>query len=49
MTQIAAARTFTIYEDTRELLKTRQESKAARSICAVVIRGDKIISRKPPL
>jgi UDP-3-O-[3-hydroxymyristoyl] N-acetylglucosamine deacetylase / 3-hydroxyacyl-[acyl-carrier-protein] dehydratase len=45
MTQIAAARTFTIYEDIEELLKLGK-IKGGSLDCAVVIRGDKIISKE---
>lgn len=44
--QIAAARTFTIYEDIEELLKLGK-IKGGSLDCAVVIRGDKIISKEP--
>ncbi len=46
MTQIAAARTFTIYEDIEELLKLGK-IKGGSLDCAVVIRGEKIISKEP--
>lgn len=46
MTQIAAARTFTIYEDIEELLKMGK-IKGGSLDCAVVIKGDKIISKEP--
>jgi UDP-3-O-[3-hydroxymyristoyl] N-acetylglucosamine deacetylase/3-hydroxyacyl-[acyl-carrier-protein] dehydratase len=46
MTQVAAARTFTIYEDIEELLKLGK-IKGGSLDCAVVIRGDKIISKEP--
>ncbi|HYP17349.1 MAG TPA: bifunctional UDP-3-O-[3-hydroxymyristoyl] N-acetylglucosamine deacetylase/3-hydroxyacyl-ACP dehydratase, partial [Opitutus sp.] len=46
ITQIAAARTFTIYEDIEELLKLGK-IKGGSLDCAVVIRGDKIISKEP--
>lgn len=46
MTQIAAARTFTIYEDIEELIKLGK-IKGGSLDCAVVIRGDKIISKEP--
>ena len=46
MTQIAAARTFTIYEDIEELLKLGK-IKGGSLDSAVVIRGDKIISKEP--
>jgi UDP-3-O-[3-hydroxymyristoyl] N-acetylglucosamine deacetylase/3-hydroxyacyl-[acyl-carrier-protein] dehydratase len=45
MTQIAAARTFTIYEDIEELVKLGK-IKGGSLDCAVVIRGDKIISKE---
>ncbi len=45
MTQIAAARTFTVYEDIEELLKLGK-IKGGSLDCAVVIRGDKIISKE---
>jgi UDP-3-O-[3-hydroxymyristoyl] N-acetylglucosamine deacetylase / 3-hydroxyacyl-[acyl-carrier-protein] dehydratase len=45
-TQIAAARTFTIYEDIEELLKLGK-IRGGSLDCAVVIRGDKIISKEP--
>ncbi len=43
---IAAARTFTIYEDIEELLKLGK-IKGGSLDCAVVIKGDKIISKEP--
>ena len=46
ITQIAAARTFTIYEDIEELLKMGK-IKGGSLDCAVVIKGDKIISKEP--
>ncbi len=46
LTQIAAARTFTIYEDIEELLKLGK-IKGGSLDCAVVIKGDKIISKEP--
>jgi len=46
MTQIAAARTFTIYEDIEELLKLGK-IKGGSLDSAVVIKGDKIISKEP--
>jgi UDP-3-O-[3-hydroxymyristoyl] N-acetylglucosamine deacetylase/3-hydroxyacyl-[acyl-carrier-protein] dehydratase len=46
MTQIAAARTFTIYEEIEELLKLGK-IKGGSLDCAVVIKGDKIISKEP--
>ena len=44
--QIAAARTFTIYEDIEELLKLGK-IKGGSLDNAVVIKGDKIISKEP--
>lgn len=46
ITQIAASRTFTIYEDIEELLKLGK-IKGGSLDCAVVIKGDKIISKEP--
>lgn len=46
ITQVAAARTFTIYEDIEELLKMGK-IKGGSLDCAVVIKGDKIISKEP--
>lgn len=46
ITQIAAARTFTIYEDIEELIKLGK-IKGGSLDCAVVIKGDKIISKEP--
>jgi len=46
ISQLAAARTFTIYEDIEELLKLGK-IKGGSLDCAVVIRGDKIISKEP--
>ncbi len=46
ITQIAASRTFTIYEDIEELLKLGK-IKGGSLDCAVVIKGDKIISKDP--
>ncbi len=45
-TQIAAARTFTIYEDIEELLKLGK-IKGGSLDCAVVLKGDKVISKEP--
>ena len=45
-TGIAPARTFTIYEDIEELLKLGK-IRGGSLDCAVVIRGDKIISKEP--
>jgi UDP-3-O-[3-hydroxymyristoyl] N-acetylglucosamine deacetylase/3-hydroxyacyl-[acyl-carrier-protein] dehydratase len=44
--QIAAARTFTVYEDIEELIKLGK-IKGGSLDCAVVIKGDKIISKEP--
>lgn len=44
--QIAAARTFTIYEDIEPLLKLGK-IKGGSLDCAVVLRGDKVISKEP--
>ena len=46
MSQIAPARTFTIYEDIEELLKLGK-IRGGSLDCAVVIKGDKIISKEP--
>jgi UDP-3-O-[3-hydroxymyristoyl] N-acetylglucosamine deacetylase/3-hydroxyacyl-[acyl-carrier-protein] dehydratase len=46
MTQVAAARTFTIYEDIEQLLKLGK-IKGGSLDCAVVIKGDKVISKEP--
>ena len=46
ITQIAAARTFTIYEDIEELIKL-DKIKGGSLDCAIVIKGDKIISKEP--
>jgi UDP-3-O-[3-hydroxymyristoyl] N-acetylglucosamine deacetylase/3-hydroxyacyl-[acyl-carrier-protein] dehydratase len=46
MTQIAAARTFTIYEDIEELIKLGK-IRGGSLECAIVIKGDKIISKEP--
>ncbi len=46
MTQVAASRTFTIYEDIEELLKLGK-IKGGSLDCAIVIKGDKIISKEP--
>ncbi|WP_221030988.1 bifunctional UDP-3-O-[3-hydroxymyristoyl] N-acetylglucosamine deacetylase/3-hydroxyacyl-ACP dehydratase [Actomonas aquatica] len=46
ITQIAASRTFTIYEDIEELLKLGK-IKGGSLDCAVVIKGDKIMSKDP--
>jgi len=44
--QIAPARTFTIYEDIEELLKLGK-IRGGSLDCAVVIKGDKVISKEP--
>src|SRR6185369_9891665 len=46
MSQIAAARTFTIYEDIEELIKLGK-IKGGSLDCVVVLCGDKIISKEP--
>jgi UDP-3-O-[3-hydroxymyristoyl] N-acetylglucosamine deacetylase/3-hydroxyacyl-[acyl-carrier-protein] dehydratase len=46
ITQIAAARTFTIYEEIEELVKLGK-IKGGSLDCAVVIKGDKILSKEP--
>ncbi len=46
MTQIAAARTFTIYEDIEELLKLGK-IRGGSLDSAIVIKGDKIMSKEP--
>lgn len=46
MTQIAAARTFTVYEEIEQLVKLGK-IKGGSLDCAVVIRGDKILSKEP--
>jgi UDP-3-O-[3-hydroxymyristoyl] N-acetylglucosamine deacetylase/3-hydroxyacyl-[acyl-carrier-protein] dehydratase len=45
VTQVAAARTFTIYEDIEELLKLGK-IKGGSLDSAIVIKGDKIISKE---
>jgi UDP-3-O-[3-hydroxymyristoyl] N-acetylglucosamine deacetylase / 3-hydroxyacyl-[acyl-carrier-protein] dehydratase len=45
MTQIAAARTFTVYEDIEALIKMGK-IKGGSLDCAVVIKGDKILSKE---
>ncbi len=45
-TQIAAARTFTVYEDIEPLIQMGK-IKGGSLDCAVVLRGDKIISKEP--
>jgi len=44
--QVAAARTFTIYEDIEELLKLGK-IKGGSLDSAIVIKGDKVISKEP--
>jgi UDP-3-O-[3-hydroxymyristoyl] N-acetylglucosamine deacetylase/3-hydroxyacyl-[acyl-carrier-protein] dehydratase len=44
--EIAAARTFTIYEDIEELLKLGK-IRGGSLDCAVVIKGDSILSKEP--
>lgn len=46
ITQIAASRTFTIYEEIEELVKLGK-IKGGSLDCAVVIKGDKILSKEP--
>jgi len=46
VTQVAASRTFTVYEDIEGLLKMGK-IKGGSLDCAVVIKGDKIISKEP--
>lgn len=46
ITQIAAARTFTVYEEIEELVKMGK-IKGGSLDCAVVIKGDKILSKEP--
>jgi UDP-3-O-[3-hydroxymyristoyl] N-acetylglucosamine deacetylase/3-hydroxyacyl-[acyl-carrier-protein] dehydratase len=46
LAQIAAARTFTIYEDIEELLKLGK-IKGGSLDSAIVIKGDKIVSKEP--
>jgi UDP-3-O-[3-hydroxymyristoyl] N-acetylglucosamine deacetylase/3-hydroxyacyl-[acyl-carrier-protein] dehydratase len=46
MTQVAAARTFTIYEDIEELIKLGK-IRGGSLDCAIVIKGDKILSKEP--
>ena len=45
ITQVAASRTFTVYEDIEELLKLGK-IKGGSLDCAVVIKGDKILSKE---
>lgn len=46
MTQIAASRTFTVYEEIEELVKLGK-IKGGSLDCAIVIKGDKILSKEP--
>jgi UDP-3-O-[3-hydroxymyristoyl] N-acetylglucosamine deacetylase/3-hydroxyacyl-[acyl-carrier-protein] dehydratase len=46
MTQIAPARTFTFYEDIEELLRLGK-IRGGSLDCAVVIKGDKVMSKEP--
>lgn len=46
VSQLAPARTFTIYEDIEELLKLGK-IRGGSLDCAVVIKGDKVISKEP--
>jgi len=46
ITQVAAARTFTVYEDIEELIRLGK-IKGGSLDCAIVIKGDKIISKEP--
>ena len=46
VTQIAPARTFTFYEDIEELLKLGK-IRGGSLDCAVVIKGDKVMSKEP--
>jgi len=46
ITQIAASRTFTLYEDIEQLIKMGK-IKGGSLDCAVVIKGDKIMSKEP--
>jgi len=46
MAQVAAARTFTIYEDIEELLKLGKIQGGSLD-SAIVIKGDKILSKEP--
>jgi UDP-3-O-[3-hydroxymyristoyl] N-acetylglucosamine deacetylase / 3-hydroxyacyl-[acyl-carrier-protein] dehydratase len=46
ITQVAAARTFTMFEDIEELIKLGK-IKGGSLDCAIVIKGDKIISKEP--
>jgi len=46
ISQVAAARTFTIYEDIEPLLKMGKIQGGSLD-CAIVIKGDKILSKEP--
>lgn len=46
MTQIAASRTFAIYEEIEELVKLGK-IRGGSLDCAIVIKGDKILSKEP--
>jgi UDP-3-O-[3-hydroxymyristoyl] N-acetylglucosamine deacetylase/3-hydroxyacyl-[acyl-carrier-protein] dehydratase len=46
VSQLAPARTFTIYEDIEELLKLGK-IRGGSLDCAIVIKGDKVISKEP--
>lgn len=46
MTEIAPARTFTIYEEIEELLRLGKIQGGSLD-CAIVIKGDKILSKEP--
>ncbi len=46
VSQVAPARTFTIYEDIEELLKLGK-IRGGSLDCAVVIKGDKVMSKEP--
>ena len=46
ITQLAAARTFTVFEDIEELIRLGK-IKGGSLDCAIVIKGDKIISKEP--
>jgi UDP-3-O-[3-hydroxymyristoyl] N-acetylglucosamine deacetylase / 3-hydroxyacyl-[acyl-carrier-protein] dehydratase len=46
ITQIAASRTFTVYEEIEELVKLGK-IRGGSLDCAIVIKGDKILSKEP--
>jgi UDP-3-O-[3-hydroxymyristoyl] N-acetylglucosamine deacetylase/3-hydroxyacyl-[acyl-carrier-protein] dehydratase len=46
MTQIAASRTFAVYEEIEQLVKLGK-IKGGSLDCAIVIKGDKILSKEP--